>query len=64
MALVVKYPRASAGDAGDKGLVPGSGRCPGVGNGSLLRYACLEDSMVRGALWAVVHVVTESVVTE
>ena len=29
----VKNPPASAGDAGDPGLIPGSGRCPGGGNG-------------------------------
>ena len=60
MALVVKNPATSAGDAGDKGLIPGSGRRPGVGNGNLLWYACLENSMVRGALWATVHGVTKS----
>ena len=36
-------------NAGDTGLVPGSGRSPGVGNGNLLQYSCLENSMDRGA---------------
>ena len=48
---VVKNPPASAGDAG---LIPGSGRSPGGGNGNLLQYSCLENSMDRGAWWATV----------
>ena len=36
-------------------LPPGSGRYPGVGNGNLLQYSCLENSMDGGALWATVH---------
>ena len=39
-----------------------SGRSPGVGNGNLLQYSCLESSMDRGAWW--VHRVTESDTTE
>ena len=31
------------------GLIPGSGRSPGVGNGNPLQYSCLESSMDRGA---------------
>ena len=31
---VVKNPPATAGDAGDRGLIPGSGRSPGGGNGT------------------------------
>ena len=30
-------------------------RSPGVGNGKLLQYSCLENSMDRGAWWAIVH---------
>ena len=33
----------------DRGLVMGLGRAPGVGNGNLLQYSCLENSMDRGA---------------
>ena len=33
---------------GDAGLIPGSGRFPGVGNGNPLQYSCLENSMDRG----------------
>ena len=31
------------------GLIPGSGRSPGEGNGYSLQYSCLESSMDRGA---------------
>ena len=37
------------GDAGDAGLIPGSGRAPEGGNGNLFQYSCLETSMDRGA---------------
>ena len=33
--------KASACNAGDLGLIPGSGRCPGEGNGNPLQYSCL-----------------------
>jgi len=46
--------------AGDTGLIPGSGRFPGEGNGNPLRYSCLKNSMDRGAWWATVHEVTKS----
>ena len=39
---VVKNPPAIAGDRGDEGSIPGSGRSPGVGNGNTLQYSCLE----------------------
>ena len=42
-------------DAGDAGLIPGSGRSPGVGNGNLLQYSWLENSMGRGTWWATVQ---------
>ena len=35
--------------AGNAGSIPGSGRSPGEGNGNLLQYSCLENSMDRGA---------------
>ena len=47
-------------NAGDAGLIPGSGRSPGVGNANPLQYSCLENSMDRGAWWATVHEVTKS----
>ena len=51
---------ANAGDAGDTGLIPGSGRFPEVGNGNPLQYSCLENSMDRGAWRAIGHGVTKS----
>ena len=45
----------NAGDARDAGLIPGSGRSPGVGNGNPLQYACLENPTDRGTWWAMVH---------
>ena len=33
---------------------------PGEGNGNLLQYSCLENTMDRGAWWAIVHGVTKS----
>ena len=32
---------------GDQGLIPGSGRSPGEGNGNPLQYSCLENFMDR-----------------
>ena len=49
MALVVKNLPASAGDIRDAGLIPGSGRSPGRGNGDPLQYSCLENPMDREA---------------
>ena len=46
---MVENPPASAGDTRDPGLIPGSGRSPGVGNGNPLQHSCLENSMDRGA---------------
>ena len=40
--------KASACNAGDLGLIPGSGRSPGEENGNLLQYSCLENSMDGG----------------
>ena len=42
-------------NAGDEGSIPGSGRSPEEGNGNSLQYSCLENSMDRGAWWAIVH---------
>ena len=38
-------------NAGDMGLIPGSGRSPGERNGYPLQYSCLENPMDRGAWW-------------
>ena len=42
------------------GLIPGSGRSPGVGKANLLQYSCLESPMDRGAWWTTVHGATKS----
>ena len=47
--------KESACNAGDPGSIPGSRRSPGEGNGNPLQYSCLENSMDRGAWWAIVH---------
>ena len=56
---VAKDPPASAGDAGDVGSIPGSGRSPGGGNGNPLQYSCLGNPMDRGGWWSIVHRVTK-----
>ena len=47
--------KESACNARDVGLIPGSGRYPGKGNGNPLQYSSLENSMDRGAWWATVY---------
>ena len=49
---VVKFLPANDGDSG---LISGSGRSPGEGNGNPLQYSCLENPMDQGAWLAVVH---------
>ena len=56
----VKNPPANAGDAGNVGLMPGSGRSPGGGNGNPLQYSWLENPMDRGAWLAVAHGVAKN----
>ena len=46
---------ASAGDTRYVGLIPGSGRSPGEGNGNLFQYSCLGNPKDRGAYQATVH---------
>ena len=50
--------KASARSVEGPGLIPGSGRSPGEGNGNPLQYSCLENSMDGGAWWGTVHGVT------
>ena len=54
---VVKNPPANAGDTG---LIPGSGRSPGGRNDNPLQYSCLENPMNREAWWATVYGATKS----
>ena len=51
---------ANAGDAGDVGLIPGSGRFSGGGHGNPLQYSCLENPKDRGAWRTTVQEVVES----
>ena len=53
----VKNPPANAGDVG---LIPGSGRSPGEGDGNPLQNSCLGNPMDRGAWLATVHGVAKS----
>ena len=46
---VVKNPPANAGDTGDVGSIPGSGRSIGEGNDNPLQYSCLGNPMDRRA---------------
>ena len=59
-SIIIGFPGSSDGkksacNAGDLGLMPGSGRFPEEGNGNPLQYSCLENSMDKG-----VHGVTKS----
>ena len=52
--------KESACNARDMGLIPGSGRSPGEGNGYPVKYSCLENPMDRGSWWAAAHGVPKS----
>ena len=47
-------------NAGDMGLIPGSGRSPGIGNGAPLQYSCLGNPIDREAWQSTVHGATKS----
>ena len=52
--VIIDFPggldsKASVCNVGDPGLIPGSGRSLGEGNGNPLQYSCLENSMDWGA---------------
>ena len=61
---MVKNLPANARDAGNLGLILGSGRSPGGGNSNPCQYSCLENFMDRGDWWATLHGVTELDTTE
>ena len=52
--------RESAYNAEDLGSIPGLGRSPGEGTGSPLQHSCLKNPMDRGAWWATVRGVANS----
>ena len=60
VVLVVKNSPANAGDSGDTGPIPRSGRSPGGGHVNPLQYSCLRNPMDRGALWATAHGVAKN----
>ena len=45
---VVKNLPANAGDARDRGSIPGLEKSPGGGNGNPVQYSCLENPTDRG----------------
>ena len=52
--------RQTVHNAGDLGLIPGSGGSPGEGNGYPLQDTCLENSLDRGSWPATIFGVTKS----
>ena len=52
--------KESVCNAGDPGLIPGSGRFPGEGNGNPPQYSCLGNLIDRGAWQVIAHGVTKS----
>ena len=49
-----------AGDTGNAGSVPGSGRSSGGGNGNPFQFSCLKNPMDRGAWKSIVQRVMKS----
>ena len=58
--VVIKNPPTNIRDIRDEDLISGLGRSPGMGNGNLLQYSCLENSTDGGALRVTVHGVSKS----
>ena len=61
---MVKRLPANTGDLIDVGLIPGSERSPGEGNGNQLQYSCLGNPMERAAWQAIDQRVAQSDTTE
>ena len=55
-----KNQTANTGDTRNMGLIPGSGRSPGEGNGNPLQYSWLENPTDREGWKATVYGVTKS----
>ena len=53
--LVTQLGKEPACNAGNPGLIPGSRRTVGEGNGNPLQYSGLENPMDRGLWQAIVH---------
>ena len=65
VAELMKHPPAKEEDAEDVSAIPESGKSPGKGNGNLLQYSRLENSLDRRAWQAVLHgVAKEFALTE
>ena len=62
--LAGKESTCFAGDTGDAGWNPGSGRSPGGGHGNPLQDPCLKNARDRGTWWATVRGFTESDTTK
>ena len=65
LGLLMSFPggsddKESACNAGDLGVTPASGRCPGEGDGNQLQYSCMENSIGSRAWRATVHGVAKS----
>ena len=60
VSLVAKNLPTKGRDVRDMGLIPGSRRSPGGGNGNPLQYCCLENPVDRAAWWTTIYSVTES----
>ena len=60
MVLTGKNPPANTEDVRDAGSIPRLGRAPAGKHSNSLQYSCLENSMDRGAWWALVHRVAKS----
>ena len=56
--------KESACSAYNLGSIPELGRSLGEGNGNLLQYSCLENSMYKRAWQATIHGVTKSDMTK
>ena len=52
---MAKNPPANAGDARDRGSIPGLGRSTGGGHGNPLQCSCLENLLDRGTRRSIVH---------
>ena len=52
------------GNTGDMGLIPGSGKSPGKGNGNSFQYSCLKNPTDRGTWQSIVQRVRHHWVTK